>query len=146
VNERQRDQFLFLWSRRRAPGAMRIALRGAVIGGLGGLAFAWIMLSGGAHTPGVHAYDFAGQLGSAVRLVALSVAAFAAIGWGTARRVWASQERMYHSLLEAGARVPEQKPILTMADRGPALAVAIVAVVIAAFILYLLWAASTGNL
>jgi hypothetical protein len=40
VNERQRDLFLYQWSRRRAPGAARIALRGAVIGAFGGLAFA----------------------------------------------------------------------------------------------------------
>jgi hypothetical protein len=57
VNERQRDLFLYPWSRRRAPGRGRILLRGAVVGALGGIAFAMIMAAGGAHTPGVFAYD-----------------------------------------------------------------------------------------
>jgi hypothetical protein len=53
---------------------------------------------------------------------------------------------MYHSLLDAGARVPEKKPVMTMADRGPAHAVASTVVVIARIIALLIWAASTGNL
>jgi hypothetical protein len=146
VNERQRDLFLYRWSRRRAPGRTRVALRGAVIGALGGVAFAWILLWQGASTTGVHAYDFAGQIRSALRLFALSVPSFALIGWTGARRVWTSQERIYQSLLDGGARVPEGKPVVAMADRGPALADALAAVVIAGFILSLLWASSTGNL
>ena len=104
------------------------------------------MVAQGAHTPGVAAYDFAGQIESVLRLLALSVPAFAAIGLAGVRRVWTSQERMYQSLLAAGARAPDQKPVLRMVDRGPMLAVAIVVVVIAGFILYLFWASSTGNL
>jgi hypothetical protein len=42
--------------------------------------------------------------------------------------------------------VPDRKPALTLADRGPLLAVAITVAVIAGFIAYLIWAASTGNL
>ena len=146
MNERQRDLFLYLWSRRRAPGRARILARGAVVGALGGVAFAMIMAHGGAHTPGVHADDTAGQLGSVMRLLVLSVPAFAGIGLAGANRVWTSQERTYQSLLAAGARVPDQKPVMTMSDRGPAIAVAIVAVVIAGFIAVLFWASSTGRL
>jgi len=146
VNERQRDLFLYQWSRRRAPGGARIARRGAVIGALGGLVFAAILLQGGAHTPGVHAYDFAGQLKSALRLLGLSVPAFALIGWTGARRVFTANESMYRAMVDSGAQVPDRKPVLTLADRGPLLAVAITVAVIAGFIAYLIWAASTGNL
>ena len=146
MNERQRDLFLYQWSRRRAPGGARIALRGAVIGAVGGLAFAAILLQDGAHTPGVHAYDAAGQIRSALTLLGLSVPAFAFIGWTGARRVWNANETMYRSMVDSGARVPERKPVLTLADRGPMLAVAITVLVIAGFIAYLIWAANTGNL
>jgi hypothetical protein len=146
VNERQRDLFLYQWSRRRAPSATRAALRGAGIGALGGLAFAATLLQGGARTPGVPAYDVAGQIGSALRLLGLAVPAFALLGWVGARRIWTSNESMYRALVESGARVPDAKPALTLAERGPLLAVAITVVVIAGFIAYLFWAASTGNL
>jgi hypothetical protein len=146
VNDRQRDLFLYQWSRRRAPGASRIAQRGAVIGALGGLAFAAILLQDGAHTPGVDADDFAGQVGSALTLLGLSIPAFALIGWTGARRVWTSNETIYRAMVESGAQVPDRKPVLTLADRGPLLAVVITVAVIAAFIAYLIWAASTGNL
>ena len=146
MNERQRDLFLYQWSRRRAPGATRVALRGAVIGALGGLAFAVILLQDGAQTPGVHAYDTAGQIGSALKLLGLSVPAFALLGFTGARRVWSSNESMYRAMVESGARVPDTKPALTLADRGPLLAVALTVAVIAGFIAYLFWAASPGNL
>jgi hypothetical protein len=146
VNERQRDLFLYQWSRRRAPGATRVALRGAVIGAIGGLVFAAILLQDGAHTSGVHASDTAGQIGSALTLLGLSVPAFALIGWTGARRVWTANETMYRAMVDSGARVPDRKPVLTLADRGPLLAVVITVAVITGFIAYLIWAANTGNL
>lgn len=146
MNDRQRDLFLYQWSRRRAPGGGRIALRGAVIGGLGGLAFAAIMLGGGARLPGVHAYDTGGQLESALGLLAMAVPTFALLGWQNARRIWRSHEGMYQRLLASGARVPDQKPTLGLGDRGPQIAVGITVLVIGGFIAYLFWAASTGNL
>jgi hypothetical protein len=42
--------------------------------------------------------------------------------------------------------VPEQKPVMTIGDRGPAIAVAIVVVVIGGFIGFLFWPSSTGRL
>jgi len=149
VTEGQRDLFLYQWSRRRAPGKVRICLRGALIGGLGGLVFALVMANG-SHTPGVPAYDIAGQIRTLLRtllqLVALSVPAFAGIGFANARRVWVSHEAMYQSMLQAGARVPEQKPVLTVRERGPMIAVVVTVVVIAGLIGALFWAANTGRL
>jgi hypothetical protein len=146
VNERQRDLFLYQWSRRRTPGGARVALRGAAIGAFGGLAFAGILLADGARLPGVHAYDTAGQIKSALALLGLSVPAFALIGWTGARRVWNANEAMYQAMVAGGARIPDEKPVLELADRGPMLAVAITVVVIAGFIAYLIWASATGNL
>jgi hypothetical protein len=137
VNERQRDLFLYVWSRRRAPGQAAIALRGALIGAAGGLVFALFMAGG---------IDFGGKGGDLAAilpilsrgglLLVMSVAAFAAIGFFGANRVYASQEAMYQSMLASGARVPEQKPVMQPGDRGPALAVGITVVVIIGFILY----------
>jgi hypothetical protein len=139
MNERQRDLFLWLWSRRRTPGQSAIALRGALIGALGGVAFALILASSG----GV---DRGGYTGLSViipmierggMLLLLSVGAFGLLGFILANRVFAAQEAMYQSMLQAGARVPEQKPQMQVGDRGPALAVAIAVVVILAFIVVL---------
>jgi hypothetical protein len=111
-----------------------VALRGAGIGALGGVLFG-VMLAPGA-APGVHAYDMLGQLTSGLGVYALSIPAFALIGWRGANRVFGSQEAMYQALLAAGARVPDQKPVMQARDRGPAIAVGITVVVIAAFILF----------
>ncbi len=120
-------------------------LRGAVIGGLGGLAFA-LFMAPGSQEPGVPAYDIAGQIRTLLKLIALSVPAFAGIGLAGARRTWNGQEAIYQSLLGAGARVPNQKPVLTMRERGPMIAVVVTVVVIAGLIGALIWAANTGRL
>lgn len=132
MNERQRDLFLYLWSRRRAPGATAVALRGAGIGALGGIVFG-LLLSPGA-PPGVAAYDILGQAMAGLRIYALAVPAFALLGFLGARRVYASQEAMYEAMLASGARVPEAKPAMQAGDRGPAIAVGIAVAVIAGFI------------
>lgn len=134
MNERQRDLFLWLWSKRRTPGHRAVALRGAGIGALGGVLFG-LMLSPGP-APDVHAYDTLGQLVSGLGVYVLSIPIFALLGWRGAARVFASQEAMYQSLLAAGARVPDQKPVMKTSDRGPAIAVGITVVVIVAFILF----------
>lgn len=139
MNERQRDLFLWVWSRRRKPGQTAIALRGGAIGALGGLAFT-VLMSPGAPSS-VHAYDVGGQLFGALsehlRMLALAVPAFAAIGWVGANRIYASQEAMYQAILQSGAQVPDQKPRMEMADRWPALAVGVAGAIIAAFIIVL---------
>ncbi|MGE0596038.1 MAG: hypothetical protein AB7P07_06720 [Hyphomonadaceae bacterium] len=138
MNERQRDLFLWVWSRRRAPGQAQVALRGALIGALGGVLFTLIMAPGAG--PGVHAYDTAGQLFGRLsegwRMLAMAAPAFAALGWFGAGRVYASQEATYQAMLANGAHVPTQKPQMRLADRGPALAVGVAALLIAGFILF----------
>jgi hypothetical protein len=128
---------------------MQVSLRGAAIGALGGLVFVIIMLSA------MGAPDPKGYTGlSAIipllerswLMLSLAVPAFGFIGFLGANRVFALNERMYQSLLQSGARVPEQKPEMQAGDRWPAIMVGIAAAIIAGFILYLYWASSTGNL
>jgi hypothetical protein len=71
------------------------------------------------------------------RLIALSVPAFAFIGWLGANRVYAAQEAMFQSMLASGAEVPAQKPVMQPGDRGPAVAVGIAVAIIAGFIIFL---------
>ena len=137
MNDRQRDLFLWIWSRRRKPGRTVVALRCAVIGALGGAVFAGVMFSavgkGGNHSVAA----VLAALKDAGMLFLLSVPAFGAMGFATAYRVFSSQEVMYQSLLRSGACVPEQKPVLSGADRWPAIMVGVVVVVIVAFIVIL---------
>jgi hypothetical protein len=93
MNERQRDLFVWQWSKRPTQGQQAIARRGAAIGALGGILFGLLLSPGPAH--GVHAYDFLGQLLAGFKIYLLSVPAFAAIGWRGARRVFGSHESMY---------------------------------------------------
>lgn len=144
MNERQRDLFLYLWSQRRKPGRNAIVMRGLIIGALGGLLFA-LLLNPGAPA-GVMPYDYLGQLAPKLQLLALAVPAFAAIGWVGARRVWNAQEGMYVRLIDAGARVPERKPEMQLADRWPAIMVGVTVLIISGFILTLFIMAGTGAL
>ncbi len=139
MNERQRDLFLYIWSRRRQRGQTPVSLMGAGIGALGGLAFALIL-------GGQMSFERGGYTGlSAIipiveqggRLLLLSVAAFGALGFVGANRVFAAQEAMYQSILATGARVPNAKPAMQASDRGPAIAVAIAVGLIMVFIIVL---------
>ena len=140
MNERQRNLFLWLWSQRRRPGQQAIALRGAAIGALGGLVFALILgsnsdLAGDTTYTGLSVIIPIIERGG--MLLLLSVGAFGLLGFVLANRVFAAQEAMYQNMLASGARVPDQKPQMQLGDRGPAVAVAIVATIIAAFIVVL---------
>ena len=136
MNERQRDMFLWKWSRSRRPGRTAIAIRGAVIGALGGVVFAVIMLSGMGNGGNRSTEAVLAGLQQGWLMLGLSIPAFGGMGFVSAYRVFSSQEAMYQSLLRAGARVPDQKPVLGARDRGPAIAVAIAVVVIVAFIVF----------
>lgn len=125
MNERQRDLFLYVWSKRRMPGQMAVSLRGALIGALGGLAFAAIMAGG---------IDPAQLVTRGGTLLLMSVGAFAGIGFFLSNRVFASQETMYQNMLAHGAQVPAEKPVMQGADRWPAIAVGVAVAVIAGFI------------
>lgn len=131
MNERQRDLFLWVWSRRRQPGRAAIGLRGALIGAAGGLAFGLILFPPGADL---------------LKLFGMSIGAFGFIGWMGADRVFALQEAQYRAILATGAQVPAEKPVMQPGDRGPAIAVAVVAVLIVGFILTLVIMAATGAL
>lgn len=138
MNDRQRDLFLWQWTRRRQPGQTAIAMRGAIIGAAGGLAFALIMFSGMGADNGSTA-SVLNLLASAGKLLVLAVPAFAWIGYAGANRVYAANEAMYQSILNTGAPIPAQKPVLTTSDRGPAIAVAITVVIIIGFIGFVFW-------
>ncbi len=148
MNSRQRDLFLWVWSRRRTPGRAMIGLRGLIIGVLGGVLFTLIMSPGAPAS--VAGNDVSGQIIGALsehwRMLLLAVPAFGFIGWMGADRIFVQQERMYQAILKSGAKVPEQKPVMQMSDRGPAIAVGIAAAVIAGFILTLIVMAATGAL
>lgn len=79
-------------------------------------------------------------------MLTLAVPAFAFLGFIGANRVFAANESMYQSMLQSGARVPEQKPVMQGSDRWPAIMVGATVAIITGFILYLFWASSTGNL
>ncbi|HRO02341.1 MAG TPA: hypothetical protein PLS69_01885 [Terricaulis sp.] len=148
MNPRQRDLFLWAWSRRRKPGRAAIALRGLMIGVLGGVLFTLIMSPGA--PGGVANYDVAGRLFGAIgehwRMLLLAVPAFGFIGWMGADRIFVQQERMYQAMLKQGAKPPEQKPVMRLADRGPAIAVGVAFVLIAGFIVTLIVMAGAGAL
>ena len=148
MNERQRDLFLWVWSRRRQPGRAAIGLRGLAIGALGGVVFAFLLSPGApSDIPAYNAWgQMFGAIGNTLKAMVLAVPAFGFIGWLGADRVFAAQERMYQDMLAAGARGPEQKPLMQLADRGPALAVAIAFAVIAGLIIALIVAVSLGAL
>lgn len=139
MNERQRDLFLYLWSERRKPGQAQIALRGAIIGAIGGFAFAAILFSDigagarGSYT-GLSAIIPIIERGGL--LLVLSIGAFGFIGFMLANRVFAAQEAMYQSMLATGAQIPAQKPVMQGADRWPAIAVGVAVAVIVGFIAF----------
>lgn len=124
MNERQRDLFLYVWSKRRAPGRGAIALRGLIIGVIGGLVFTLALSS-------VAGFE------NFMKILVPAVGAFGAIGFIGANRVYALQEHQYQSILATGAQVPAEKPVMQPGDRGPAIAVAIVAAIIVGFIIFL---------
>lgn len=125
MNDRQRDQFLWLWSRRRQPGRAAIARRGALVGAAGGVLFALVMLglviadAGPSRGLG----SLVDLLGNAVKLLVLSVPSFAGIGYLGVLRVYNHHELMFEQILASGAKVPEQAPVLRTSDRWPLMVV-----------------------
>ena len=120
MNERQRDLFLYEWSKRRGLGQIGAGLRGAAIGALGGVAFALILMGGSTSVGAV---------------LVLSVPAFALIGFVLANRAFASQEAMYQSIVATGAEPPAEKPTMQGADCWPAIAVGVAVAIIVGFII-----------
>lgn len=136
MNERQRDLFLWQWSRRRAPGRTAIALRGGLIGAAGGVVFA-LVLTGSLRADNGSVASVLAVLKQGAVVLLISMPAFAWIGYLGARRVFVANEAMYQAILRSGARVPEARPQLLASDRGPAIAVAVAMLVIVGFIITL---------
>lgn len=137
MNPRQRDLFLWQWSRRRQVGLVKVSFRGAAIGAAGGVLFALILGSG---FGGSGARDVAWLLQSLRDfgwLLLLSIPSFAWIGYRGATQVFVGHEKIYQSLLAQGAVVPTQPPTVGWSDRGPAIAVGITVVALVAFIVVL---------
>ncbi|HWT16229.1 MAG TPA: hypothetical protein VN581_10635 [Patescibacteria group bacterium] len=133
MNERQRDMFLWQWSRRRVVGPLAVALGGALVGAAGGVVFA-LILFGDFGTDNGSVAAFLALLEQGAAALVLAVPAFAGIGCLGASRVFAANEAMYQSMIKSGARVPEHPPQLRAGDRGPAIAVAVAMAMIVAFI------------
>ncbi|HYD87222.1 MAG TPA: hypothetical protein VEA80_07095 [Vitreimonas sp.] len=128
MNQRQQAMFLWDWARKRRRGRLAVALVGAGIGAIGGLVFALLMLYAMTSNGGAFYVDeeeagpilgaVARTLGPTGFLFVLSLPAFAGLGAFLAQRVWGWNDYRYHSLLEAGAIVPPEKPAMTAKERA----------------------------
>ena len=136
MNPRQRDLFLWQWSQRRRVGLRTVAWRGVWIGAVGGLAFALLLGSCWGSSGGARDVASALEVGKQwARLLLISIPSFAGIGYAMTTRVYRAHEFMFQRLLQSGAVVPSAPPVLSWADRGPAIAVAVAATLIAALVL-----------
>jgi len=138
MNERQRDLFLWQWSRRRGIGAAGATVRGLLIGGVAGLAFAIVMgfMMGDQDNRSTAAV--LATFRSWLVMLGLAVPAFAGLMAAIAWRVFASHEHMYQALVRAGAQVPATPPVLQAGDRGPQIAVAVVVVILVGLVIALI--------
>ena len=135
MNDRQRDLFMWPWSRRRRTGIGTRSLIGALMGALGGLIFA-LMLGSDPGSDGARGFDWLlARVGQLFALLALSVPGFALLGWLLVRRVFSSQERMFQQLLASGVPVPTDPPDLSSADRWPAILVTVSMLIIGGLVL-----------
>lgn len=135
MNARQRDLFLWQWSKRRRVGRTGVALRGALIGATGGLLFA-LILGSGMGSDGPRGFPWLLEaIGRWAALIAMSVPSFAALASALAVRVFRSHEQMYQAILRGGVVLPEQAPVVQWSDRGPAIAVVVAALLIGALVL-----------
>lgn len=127
VNDRHDGIFLWDWARKRRRGFGAVLLIGAGVGAAGGVVFALLMLYGMTANGGAFGIneDATGPilgaigraLGPAGFLFFLSIPAFAGLGAFIASVVWRRMEFRYHYLLEHGARVPPERPVMTAQDR-----------------------------
>lgn len=128
MNERQQSIFLWDWARKRRRGFVSVLLTGAGVGAAGGLLFALLMLYGMTANGGTFGINedatgpilgaLARALGPTVFLFFVSIPAFAGVGAFIAGFVWRRMEYQYHFLLEHGARMPADKPVLTAKERN----------------------------
>lgn len=119
MNDRQRDLFLWEWSKRRKRGLWRVTLLGGLIGGLGGLVFALVLMQAPEVGPRHGLSSLIPLLERFFQWIFWSVPPFAVIGMGFAYRTFSRNELWFQLLLDGGAKVPEQRPILQPGDRWP---------------------------
>ncbi len=128
---------------------MGVLLFGLGIGAAGGLLFAalalWAMTYGG-RSFSLNEDEMAPfllwlgrQLGPTAFLFVVSIPPFALLGAFLADRVWGMVESRYHALIEAGARVPNEKPAYTLKERAPGLIVLGLFILLALGLLYGIW-------
>ncbi|HYD72719.1 MAG TPA: hypothetical protein VEF55_06245 [Candidatus Binatia bacterium] len=149
MSGRQEQTFLWDWTRRRRHGRLAVLMFGLAIGAAGGLLFAILMLWGmtmNGASFGLNEDEMSpfmlwlGRLlGPTGFLFAVSIPAFAGLGAFLSFRVWDMIEYRYHSLLDAGVRVPDRRPSLTFKERMPAIIVLAVFGLIVLGMLYGLW-------
>lgn len=127
MTSREESIFLYGWARRRREGQRVTLVRGLLIGAIGGLLFAGLMLfamtQGGASfsinedAAGPMLSGIAHALGPTLFLFVISIGAFAGLGVFVSIAIWRRMEWRYHALLEAGRHVPPDEPVLTAAEK-----------------------------
>lgn len=140
---------MWKWTRRRRHGRLGVLLLGLAIGAAGGLAFAILMLWGMTMNGASFSLNedemsplllWLGRLlGPTGFLFAVSIPAFAGLGAILSFRAWDIIEHRYHTLLNTGARVPEERPLLTLKERMPTLIVLAIFGLLVLGALYGLW-------
>jgi hypothetical protein len=142
MKEHEQAAFLWQWTERRRIGKRGALLFGLGIGALGGLLFAVLMLyamtaNGGTFEVSDDVAPFfrwlADLLGPTGFLFVVAIPPFALLGAFLANRVWGMLDSRYVALIDAGVRIPDTKPRWSLKDRAPALAV------LGGFILLALW-------
>ncbi len=141
MNDRQRDRFLWQWSRRRRIGQRGVAWRALLVGALGGLVFAFVLGSTMSEDGNRSTAWLLQALQRWILLGLLAVPAFAGLAAAVAARVFASHEAMYQDMLRRGASVPERAPEMQPGDRWPAIMVGVavailIGLVVALFVAY----------
>jgi hypothetical protein len=149
VSEGRDEAFLWEWTQRRRYGRLGVLMLGLAIGAIGGLVFALLMLWGMTMNGASFRLNedemspfmlWLGRLlGPTGFLFAVSIPAFAGLGALLSFRVWDMVEYRYRSLLDAGARVPDRRPQLTLKQRIPAIIVLVFFGLLALGMLYGLW-------
>jgi len=145
MNERQAQNFLYEWGKRREGGIGKVLLLGAAIGAAGGLLF-WALFW--ALSPNLSLNEdelapflllFARAVGPVAFLFVMAVGAFGGLGAFIGLTVWRKMEAQYHQLIAAGVRPATEKPVFSLKDRMPGLIVVGGTVLVLAGLLFGAW-------
>ena len=145
MSERQAQNFLYEWGKRREGGIGKVVLLGAGIGAIGGLFF-WAMMWALAPNLSISEAELppflvllARAIGPVAFLFVMAVGMFGGLGAFISFTVWRKMEAQYHQLLAAGARPATEKPVFTLKDRMPGLIVIGIAVLVMIGLLFGAW-------